>query len=237
MIRVVRRCPAHTMKYASLLLGYLLLMSYDVSAREEPVENRIVNTFNNLPAALKNSLPPIELLFVNDFKELHDEVARQRVNTSTLSPRFTAVALNRPAIIFVKSELQKKEHNDDENFRRVVTHEVMHVYDFKYKVSSTPHFIGALENDKLLHKDWIQKYKNRQSQKIYDEHISYFLAPIEAFAEAGSWFWTRPRNQYRVEHYWPELFPNSIMETCSSLAENMIVTKDECWYLSQWITH
>jgi hypothetical protein len=44
MIRVDRRCHAHIMKYASLLLGYLLLMPYGASAREEPVENRIVNT-------------------------------------------------------------------------------------------------------------------------------------------------------------------------------------------------
>src|SRR5262245_40452961 len=102
------------MRLRVLLFSCLLLMPYDVSAREEPVENRIVNAFNSLPAALKNSVPPIELLFVNDFKELQDEVARQRGNTSTLSPRFTAVALNRPAIIFVKSELRKKELNDDE---------------------------------------------------------------------------------------------------------------------------
>jgi hypothetical protein len=168
------------MKYASLLFGYLLLMPYGASAREEPVENRIVNTFNNLPAALKNSVPPIELLFVNNFKELYDEVGKLKGDLTMLNPNFAAYAIVRggekPTIIFVKSWFQKKENDDDEYYRLMVAHEVMHVYDYKYKFSKTPYFIGALENDKLLHNDWVRKYKDRQGQKVYDQVISYYLA-------------------------------------------------------------
>jgi hypothetical protein len=221
------------MKYAALLLGYLLLLPCEVSAREEPVENRIVNTFNSLPAALKNSVPPIELNFVSDFKGLQEEVARRKGNLSKLSATSAAIAMRseRPAIIFVKSFFRIKENDNDEYYCNVVAHEVMHVYDFKYGFSKTPHFIGALENDKLLHNDWVRKYKDRQGQKVYDQVISYFLEPAEAYAEAGSWFWTRPKNQRKAQYYWPELFPNSIMEACSSIAKNRIVKEKECQYL------